>query len=141
MPTNIFCRIYFFFDHHFWYERDISHWSDYQLTWRNITSILWSILFIASFVSSLSFSAILSLWGFHSLHYRILNTSFTKILAPVEKQAGKIRAGYAFLWYKAVIYGPHRGRLNFFLFYIFPKGGNTVLFSDSIQLNILKFSS
>lgn len=55
------------------------------------------------FLCSLSFSAILSLLGLRSFYYGILNTSFTRILAPVEKQAGRVMAGFAFLLYQGII--------------------------------------
>lgn len=48
----------------------------------------------------LSFSATLSLLGFQSFHYGIQNTSFTRILARIEKQAARIMSGYAFLYIK-----------------------------------------
>lgn len=85
------------------------------------------------FLCSLSFSAILSLLGLRSFYYGILNTSFTRILAPVEKQAGRVMAGFAFLLYQGINYGPHRvhiadGIKSFFFLYFLVKGEKIIFF-------------
>lgn len=88
---------------------------------------------LQSLFRSLSFSAILSRLGFQSFHYGIVNTSFCRIIGSAEKQVSRITADYTFLWYQAIIYGPHdihiADQISFLaLLSILARSGNIIFF-------------